>query len=382
VKTKSSAAQPAKILLSSRFSKERAGWFTGLLGESPPGESSYHAGTMIYLCGDALYSLIHPQISELWLKIAARPDISVYADTDDLADFGLLSVMDSLSGIQKGDRSLLLMDSSENPVSSAGFLHLYSPYMHRYTDFFLDFLHKAVDISVPLSAILYLDGVHLCHQNQVTSEFSNIEHGLTLIRNQASGSGIDIKVAACQRCSQARGYVHGSIDDCHSAPCFRKDVEISGLSSIIPGFSIEGPVFCTDSADFPSGDKEAYIHCISTSPYGTEHTFGAISWAVAQAGIHIPSRVIFVEDGTYAHLETPGSRIQGSVRDIHAVIEATAIPGLLEYYIWEPSLQLRGIKYGTDVTGDFTIPHIRPGEISMMKQQLLDEGYHVRVFIW
>ena len=39
---------------------------------------------------------------------------------------------------------------------------------------------------------------------------------------------------------------------------------------------------------------------ITKAPYGTEHAFGALSFAVASAYQGIPTKVIFIEEGVYA----------------------------------------------------------------------------------
>lgn len=369
-----------KILLSSRLSEERFEWITAVIA-NPLSPSFLQKPVIItfYLCGDALYSLFHPKTSQKWIQLGARPDTLVFADSDDLADLGLLDRIDKLKTIHTGDRSILFTEHLKTLVHSAGFLHLYSPYMYRHTDLFLGLMHTAVDLFVPLSVILYLDGVHLCHKNQITSEFSNVQQGLDLARKKASDSQVPLIVTACQRCSQARGYLQSTSEKIHSAPCFREEVEISGLSTLIPYFSKTGPVFSADSADISGGDKEVYLLFVTGTPYGSEHTFGAISWAVALAGKEIPAYVIFVEEGAYAWIPNPDSQMQGTVRDIHAVIEATAIPGLLEYYVWDTSLSLRGID---ETKQPSNLQILCSDDLTSITEKIITKGHHVRMLIW
>lgn len=305
--------------------------------------------------------------------------VRIFADAADIANLGISSQTDELNPVLVGDSSVLFHDEDGNNISSVGFLHLYSPYMHRYTDILLEFMKKAVDLSVPLSIILYLDGVHLCHKNQITTEFSNIEKEIDTIRQKACDCGVQMIMAACQRCSQARGYIHQNSSEIQSAPCFRNEVEISGLSSLIPYISGMGPLFSTDCADIPGEGKEVYIHMITGTPYGTEHTFGAISWAVALSGLGISSYVLFAEDGAYSCISTPESTFSGTVRDVHAVIEATSDPGILEYCVLESSLLERGIHRDL-IPSDIEI--IQKDGISDLKEDLIKRGYHVRMLIW
>ena len=367
-----------KVLLSSHISKERLLWLQMVLpSRTDPADPNSPPSVMFYLCGDALYSLVHPETAPLWQELGKKPGVQIIAETEDLTDMGLPGTLGP-GLVKKGNREVLFLKEGEVPVSSAGFLHLYSPYMHRHTDQFLACIDQAVSLSVPLSVILYLDGVHLCHTNQVTTEFENVERGLDQIQHKAMDTGTSLTITACQRCSQARGYLHpGPLED-QIAPCFRKEVEVSGLSQLIPFFSSAEIVLSTDCMDIAGMGNEAYVMVITGTPYGTEHTFGAISFAVALAGKNIPTYVIFAEDGAYCYIPAPDSRFSGTVRDIHGVIEATAIPGLLEYAVLECSLSERGIH--VDEIPDFQV--FGPDDTTSLINKLITGGYHVRVLIW
>ena len=370
----------AKIVLSSHITKERLGWLLAFsLSGTGSGSLNKPLFCSFYLCGDALYSLFHPETAPIWREYSHRQDIRIITESEDLADMGLLSVTDWSEPVWKGNREVLFMKEENIPVSSAGFLHLYSPYMHRHTDQFLACVKEAVSLSVPVSVILYLDGVHLCHKNQVTTEFENIEKGLDNIQLDASRVGIPINITACQRCSQARGYYHPGIEDEPKATCFRKEVEISGLSQLIPSFSVSELVLSADCMDITGDGEEAYIVVITGTPYGTEHTFGALSFAVALAGKKILTYVFFVEDGAYCHIPAPDSRFRGTVRDIHGVIEATAIPGLLEYAVLEGSLTERGLIVNYQIP-EFLVYGTQ--DVTSLMETLVSRGYHVRMLIW
>lgn len=369
-----------KVLLSSHISKERMLWLQMVLpSRTDPADPDAESPFTFYLCGDALYSLVHPETAPIWQELGKRPGVQIIAEAEDLADMGLLTGTVESGPIKKGNRGVLFLKEGDVPVSSAGFLHLYSPYMHRHTDQFLACIDQAVSLSVPLSVILYLDGVHLCHTNQVTTEFENVEQGLDQIQHKALDTGTSLTITACQRCSQARGYLHPGTEEDKIAPCFRKEVEVSGLSKLIPFFSTAEIVFSADCMDIAGSGDEAYVLVITGTPYGTEHTFGAISFAVALAGKNIPTYVIFVEEGAYCYIPAPESRFSGTVRDIHGVIEATAIPGLLEYAVLECSLSERGIP------ADYEIPDFQvfgPDDTTSRIHTLITGGHHVRVLIW
>lgn len=380
MKSEESSSKPIKFLLSSHISKERLEWLQACIPSGPhsKGQDASFDCTL-YLCGDALYSLFHPDTAPIWRELGDRQGFYIVVESEDYADMGLLSLSEEPGFFIQGDRSVLFMSRGDAPVRSAGFLHLYSPYMHRHTDQFLACITQAVSLSVPVSVILYLDGVHLCHTNQLTSEFDNIEEGLDRIQVNALKAGIPVKVTACQRCSQARGYFHHNAGEDPKAPCFRREVEISGLSQLIPPFSSADVVLSADCMNCGDDGDEAYIIVISGTPYGTEHTFGAISFAVALAGKNIRTYVLFVEDGAYCYIPAPESQFRGTVRDIHSVIEATAMPDLLEYAVLESSLYQRGIPLDQHIP-EFQV--IKQVDVVAQMERLVSGGYHVRMLIW
>ena len=186
-----------KVLLSSHISKERMLWLQMVLpSRTDPADPNSPPSVMFYLCGDALYSLVHPETAPLWQELGKKPGVQIIAETEDLTDMGLPGTLGP-GLVKKGNREVLFLKEGEVPVSSAGFLHLYSPYMHRHTDQFLACIDQAVSLSVPLSVILYLDGVHLCHTNQVTTEFENVEQGLDQIQHKALDTGTSLTITAC-----------------------------------------------------------------------------------------------------------------------------------------------------------------------------------------
>lgn len=372
----------SRFLFSTMITPERLGWVDALLKSrcSPHGLTDERV--MVYLSGDALYSLIHPLTAPVWAAIASRPGICLYADTDDTADLGVIPYLPASLPVRSDTIRRIFLKDDEEPVHSAGFLHLYSPYMYRHTDFFLGIARQAIDLSVSLSVILYLDGVHLGHRNHRTREFSNAEQEMDAIRKKATDTRTLLEIAACERCSLARGYLHGEDGIVHPAPCFREDMRISGISNLIPPFSSSDLVLSADCGDIPGDGKEAYLLFVTLTPYGTENTFGALSWAVALAGREIPARIIYVEDGVYSSIEIPGSRISGSVRDIRAVADAMAVPGLLEFFVWTPSLTMRGIQNRNLTDGSECMQPIGTDGIERIREDLSAAGYHVRILIW
>ncbi|WP_373840277.1 hypothetical protein [Methanospirillum sp.] len=378
MKTQDALYPPAKVLLSSHISKERLQWLQMVL-PSQKVQSDSASLVSFFLCGDALYSLTHPETVPIWKELIKESGARIVADYEDLVDMGLIKGVEGSGLAQKGNLNTLFINKENAHISSAGFLHLYSPYMHRHTEKFLTLLDDAVSLSIPVSVILYLDAVHLCHSNQVTTEFENIEQGLDKVQQKSLENGLPFIITACQRCSQARGYMHPGTEEDNAAPCFRNGVWISGLSQLIPLFSSAEIVLHADCINIAGSGNEVYILVVTGTPYGTEHAFGAISFAVALSGKNIPTYVIFAEDGAYCYIPAPDSWFCNTVRDIQSVIMATATPGLLEYGVFECSLSERGIIADNEVP-EFQV--FRPYDIALLMKKLITGGFNVRTLIW
>jgi tRNA 2-thiouridine synthesizing protein C len=81
---------------------------------------------------------------------------------------------------------------------------------------------------------------------------------------------------------------------------------------------------------------------ITRSPYGTEHAFGALSFAVACAYNGVLTRVIFIEDGVFTLVGTPQLGKDTQYFNLQEVIDVVAGSENLQLYAFIPSLQRRG----------------------------------------
>ena len=95
-------------------------------------------------------------------------------------------------------------DGSRLP--SIGFLQMQSPSMHRSSSLCMDLLRTAVMRSISPEWYGYLDGVHLGHQDQKPTFFSNIGMSLQSITTLAMEKGLSAQFIVCSRSATSRGY--------------------------------------------------------------------------------------------------------------------------------------------------------------------------------
>ena len=123
------------------------------------------------------------------------------------------------------------------------------------------------------------------------------------------------------------------------------------------------------------------IVLITHSPYGTEWTFGGISFAIACANHSIPTKVIFIEDGVYIISGTHNIREEDGIFNIQEIIEATFDMEFIEYYVHKPSLDTRMNHLKNDLEG---IKLISTEDSSKLLFNISDKLnlFHKRIFFF
>lgn len=343
----------------------------------------------IFLTGDALYSLVSPEVQAIWEVILSMPSVKIVCDSQELALRGIsverlrmknpdqVIVHNSLA--LNGKPSfwkdvIKLARQHEQPVPSlVGYLHLSSPYMHRSSSAMLDCLNAMLEAHASLDLYCYLDGVHAGHLGQKPTEFENIGEGLIEVSEKAAKRGLQCQMLACARCAAARGY--STWDDGQGAivsTCMIKQFRIRNITETIEQFRRNHIILSGNCASiqlkkegmqatFSVLDKERsppLTILISSCPYGTESAFGGLSLAIAAAHQGILTRVIFIEDGVYALSGIHKAEETSPFFNIQVVIDAIAGSENLQLFCFTPSLQKRGMTKNVKMNGvlDIGIP--------------------------
>jgi len=373
---------PNLFLFSSPLSPERLTWleemikyfFVKLNPENllhrtkPPGDAVF----TLFLTGDALYSLQDPQTLPLWEIILSMPSVRIICDLKELDLRGIsIERLKMKNPEQVIDRNSLALNGQpsfwhdvakaarqhEQPVpSTVGYLQIESPYMHSSALAAVRCLTAALEAHASVELYAYLDGIHCGHTGQQPADADNIGEALTDLCEKAAKRRLSCQVFACARCAAARGYAtwdngQGLVISACTVKPFRirqmdEIAERFGHSHIILGRDIasirtkkEGnSVFSLEE----TGRSPPITILVTDSPYRTEKVYGALTFGAACASHGIPTRIIFIEDGTYAltgnHLVDKDSRFF----NIQDVINAVAGSRNLEFYSFLPSLHQRG----------------------------------------
>jgi tRNA 2-thiouridine synthesizing protein C len=257
--------------------------------------------------------------------------------------------------------------SPDGPNPSAAFFHLQSPYMHRSAVSTVSFLRTAVERGYSPELYAYLDGVHLGHSRQSPAEFENVGEALTEISRRSAEKKQHHLYLCCSRCAVARGY--GALDDekgNYFSFCTIPPFMIRNLDQIVArfkdhhviashsAFSICDREFRTASPEIKRRVKRntpSLNIVITHDPYGTEMTFGALSFAIACAFRDIRTRVIFIEDGIQCLTGTHSTCDDEVTLNIQDIIQAATETQNLELYTYIPSFQLRGVTKNNSFTG-------------------------------
>lgn len=377
------------FLLSGHITAERLSWieeslkffFIQLYPESLTHRGS--AGNPIFaflLTGDALYSLEDPETEPLWSVILSLapvritcnrqelnlrgisverlkmkyPDLVV--DTNSLAADGHPSFWTDVVGHVRQNRSGL--------PDSCGWLQVTSPYMHQSAEYGISCLQAAIEARLSPELYAYLDGIHMGHTGQRPAESVNVGVSIESIHDHAAKQGLNSLFIACNRNATARGY--STWDDGKGAAistCAVKPFHIRDLNVMIDRFERPHIILSENAGaiQFPKRNPiiafgtEKHSHAppvtilITRSPYSTEHTYGAISFAVACAHEGILTRVIFMEDGVYAVAGTQRAPTDAPSFSIPDIINAVAGNENLHFFLLMPSLQKRGLAKSPDL---------------------------------
>jgi tRNA 2-thiouridine synthesizing protein C len=98
-------------------------------------------------------------------------------------------------------------------------------------------------------------------------------------------------------------------------------------------------------------DAPPLVILLTHSPYGTEHTFGGLSFAIAAAHKGIVTRVIFLEDGIYTVTGTHAAEPDDVFFNLQDLIDTAAGSENLELYAYTPSFQRRSILKNKKLNG-------------------------------
>ncbi|MCX6690413.1 MAG: sulfur oxidase, partial [Methanoregula sp.] len=156
----------------------------------------------------------------------------------------------------------------------------------------------------------YLDGVHVTHINQNPAEFKNIGTGFQEVGELARNTNHRFLMLACGQSAAARGYNtwddgKGTIvSSCTIEPC-----KIRNLNIIVDRFRYSHCILGESAGlidisqvlvtglelwEKKKSTPPSLVLMITHTPYGTEHTFGGVAFAIACAHYGISTRVIFL----------------------------------------------------------------------------------------
>ncbi|MDD4138116.1 MAG: DsrE family protein [Methanoregula sp.] len=408
------------FLLSGSLSVERLSWieeclkffFVQLFPETLMHRPSAGSPAITFLLtGDALYSLEEPESQQVWSVILSLSAVRMVCDRHELELRGIsverlkMKYPDQVinqNGLAADNRPSFWKDvmglirQNRPPLpDSIGWLQTESPYMHLSACYSLRCLSAGLEARLSPELYAYLDGIHMGHTGQSPTESENIGRGLEELHDRAAKQGLLSQFIACNRCATARGY--STWDDGEGtviSTCALKPFHIRDMNTTIDRFershviladnagSIQfpkkGPAVSFDRAEKSSTAPPVTI-LITKSPYSTEYTYGAISFAVACAHQGILTRVVFMEDGIYSVAgshRTPAESVSFNIQD---VINAVAGSENLHFFVLMPSLQTRGLAKNKNLNAvlDIGFPVIGkilfypPGHVQAEHQRVL-----------
>ncbi|OPX69587.1 MAG: DsrE/DsrF-like family protein [Methanoregulaceae archaeon PtaB.Bin009] len=284
---------------------------------------------------------------------------------------------DNLPGRSIWDCLMNTMGKTPGPPS-IGFLQMRSPYMFQSSSCVVDLFRAAARTGISPEFYGYLDGVHAMHRDQRPPHHVNIGEALSDIYRVAFTKGLFPRYLICQESAASRGYCTFSGDNGRVVSAsLIPQARIKSLDHIVSRFCMSHRIFSHTSffvdvvvqRKIPSvkfsaeRKKPSLVILASHSPYGTEFTKGAISLAVACAHQNIPTRIVFIEDGVYTLTGSESPAGMWADMDMHALIEATSRMDTLEYYVYTPSSQARGIAINPSIKG---VCPVNPTEFSQV----------------
>jgi tRNA 2-thiouridine synthesizing protein C len=379
------------FLLGDRISQERLTWIEevlkfyflklypeNLLHHTKPTEVVF----TFLITSDALYGLNEEDTLPMWEIILSLPSVKIVCDRQELDLRGISierlkmknpeQVIDHNSMSLNGQTSFwkdvvrIARQTDEPLPSTIGYLHLESPYMHQSGLNAAQCLAAAIEVRASVELYTYLDGVHLSHTDQNPTECQSIGATLEEMNDRAEKRGLKCLMLACSRCAAARGY--STWDDGKGvvvSTCTIKPFRIRNLKAIIDRFECNHIILGENVASIQQkkeGSASQYNNVeknasppltilITKAPYGTEHAFGALSFAVACAYQGIQTRIIFIEDGVYALTGNHHLGEESQYFNLQEVIDAVVESENLQLYAYQPSLHRRRITKNKHMAG-------------------------------
>jgi tRNA 2-thiouridine synthesizing protein C len=409
------------FLLGTHITQERLSWideslkffFVKLFPETLRHHTKPKENVFTFLITrDALYSLHEPETQQVWEKILLLPSVRIICDRQELDLRGISverlkmkytdQVIDhnslSLNGQTSFWRDVVkIARQHEQPIpTTIGYLQLESPYMHQSSLSAVHCLAAAIEVQADIELYAYLDGVHLGHIGQNPTEYDNIGKGLEDIAELASKRDLHYQMLACSRCAAARGY--STWDDGQGiviSTCTIKPFKIRNLNEVIARFDRNHLILGENVASIQlkkKGQPETLVgsdkgHAppvtilITRSPYGTEHAFGALSFAIACAYNGILTRVIFIEDGVNTVCGTHQLSKDARYFNLQEVIDVVAGSENLQLYVFQPSLQQRGIAKNKKMTAVLDIGVAELGQLFFNPPQGI-QANHQRILFF
>lgn len=333
-----------------------------------------------FLAGDALYSLFDRECQEIWNILLALPSVEVICNQEDLNLCGLSLEPLSMkypglicgktpkkrSDVSPADGSSSFWDALVHAVlfyspheTGTGYLQIKSPYMNRSAQYAVQYLEAALNRGLEPELYAYMDGVHMGHSNQRPSSFRNIGEDLCRLSDHAFELQKRCMILGSAHCARERGYE--MLEDARGkmiSSCIIRPFKLKHLHEIAGRFAGRQGIISTQSGCIHLSEDHPVIPeglptrvqmppplviLITGTPYGSELALGGILLAIACAHEGVSTRVVFIEDGTYAlcgnHVPNPKDQLY-AIQDI--VNSATTSERIL-FFAYEPSLHKRGI---------------------------------------
>jgi len=347
-----------------------------------------------FITGDALYSLHEEETLQIWDIILSLPSVWLICNRSEL-DLRGLSIS---SLIMKFPEQIFAQHKTDQPDSqffwkeiirvcrqidpdtkTLGYLQISSPYMNRSSQNSLACLSVVVKEEMSPELYAYLDGVHVTHINQNPADFKNIGAGFQEIGELARINNNPFLVLACGKSAAARGY--NTWDDGKGlvvSTCTIELCKIRNLNILVDRFRHSHCILgesagLIDISDVPATGRGLWekkestppslVLMITHTPYGTEHTFGGLSFAIACAHYGIATRVIFLEDGIYSLTGTQKAEPEDIFFTIQEVVDAAGGNEHLELYAYLPSFHKRGVQKNKKMNA---VLDIGPGELTAL----------------
>lgn len=329
---------------------------------------------VIFLTGDALYSLFGRETREIWEIILSLPSLAVICDQQDLDLRGLSleSLYVKYPGLVSSRKSVPeethpsfwceVIDTARVQApdeKTIGFLQVQSPYMHRSALYALLCLEAALDRDCDPELYAFLDGIHIGHANQHPTSFRNLGEGLSDLASHALQQQRHHLFLGSALCAIERGY--GMWDNGKGlvlSPCTIKPLKLKSLTDIVERFTKDHSILGTNSGSFQmrqdhAGIAEgvsvkdhsppALVILITGSPYINEMAMGALSFAIASAHKGIATRVVFIEDGVYVLSGNQKNDAAEQFFSLQDMVNSASRNDRIEFFVHQPSLHQRGI---------------------------------------